>query len=352
MRHGNRALARNVYSFLLVFVFYSLFLVIPGSVCQAASPYINKVYEFKPAPGQFVHVYPKYDEGDTAEDMRQKAEEALANEAIVCLGGWGGYIVFGFDHMLVNVSKQRDLLVKGNAFANSAEPGVIYVSYDANGNGKPDDKWYEIAGSAYQQSTVNYQLTYYRPAANHVAKPDPNNKLIIDTEYILWRDKNNKTGYMEQNAYYQQSYFPLWLTADELTFSGTLLPRNAVPYEEGGITKYNLPAFDYGYADNQPNTSDDAKIDLDWAVDENGNAVHLKGVHFIKVMTGVLQQCGWIGETSTEILGAEDLHPDAPTAIENTELPYSATPQKRLVNGKILIIRDNKTYTVTGTVIQ
>lgn len=29
------------------------------------------------------------------------------------------------------------------------EPGVIQVCYDANGNGLPDDGWYEIAGSSY-----------------------------------------------------------------------------------------------------------------------------------------------------------------------------------------------------------
>ena len=31
----------------------------------------------------------------------------------------------------------------------------------------------------------------------------------------------------------------------------------------------------------------------------------------MKVYNAVLQQCGWLGETSTEVCGAFDLHPDA-----------------------------------------
>ena len=38
------------------------------------------------------------------------------------------------------------------------------------------------------------------------------------------------------------------------------------------------------------------------------NPVHLPGVDFIRVYTGVNQQCGWLGETSTELSRAEDLH--------------------------------------------
>ena len=47
---------------------------------------------------------------------------------------------------------------------------------------------------------------------------------------------------------------------------------------------------------------------IDWAVKADGTAAELQGIHFVKVYTGVHQQCGWIGETSTEITGAEDLH--------------------------------------------
>ncbi|MDR3061680.1 MAG: cell surface protein, partial [Dysgonamonadaceae bacterium] len=39
------------------------------------SPYISKVFEYCPAPGQFVNEMPKYESGDTEESMRKKAEE-------------------------------------------------------------------------------------------------------------------------------------------------------------------------------------------------------------------------------------------------------------------------------------
>ena len=66
--------------------------------------------------------------------------------------------------------------------------------------------------------------------------------------------------------------------------------------------------FRYGYADNELNNKDDSAVDIDWAVDKNGNKVHLPGVDFIKVYTGVDQENGWLGECSTEITRIEDLH--------------------------------------------
>ena len=50
---------------------------------------------------------------------------------------------------------------------------------------------------------------------------------------------------------------------------------------------------------------------IDWAVDDEGNPVELKQIDFVKVYNAMLQDCGWLGETSTEVAGAIDLHPDA-----------------------------------------
>ena len=131
------------------------------SVSADNSPYIAKVWEYCPAPSQFVHEYPEYEAGDTQDDMRLKAEEQIADNAqgMISLGGWDGYVVFSFDHPVVNVDGKADFVVEGNAFyadksigassGGSAEPGIVIVSYDANGNGKLDDVWYELAGSEY-----------------------------------------------------------------------------------------------------------------------------------------------------------------------------------------------------------
>ena len=44
--------------------------------------------------------------------------------------------------------------------------------------------------------------------------------------------------------------------------------------------------------------------------------VALPGIDFVRVQTGINQYCGWIGETSTELSKAVDLHipilPDLP----------------------------------------
>ena len=125
---------------------------------HAQSPYIHKVFEYRPAPGQFVNKYPEYKEGDTHEDMIRKVEEAIAGDkkGLVTLGAYGGYIVFGFNHLVENKPGKYDFKIWGNAYysnpalaAGSSEPGIVMVSYDANGNDLPDDPWYELAGSEY-----------------------------------------------------------------------------------------------------------------------------------------------------------------------------------------------------------
>ena len=69
-----------------------------------------------------------------------------------------------------------------------------------------------------------------------------------------------------------------------------------------------LFSFVYGYADSAVNDTEGACIDIDWAVDAHGKAVHLPGVDFVKIYTGVHQVNGWLGECSTEVMGVEDLH--------------------------------------------
>lgn len=361
MRHGYRALVRggitSSLSFsVFVFVFVSLFLTIPDSVCHAASPYINKVYAFRPAPGQFVNIMPTYEAGDTEETMRQKAEDAIAgeNQVIISLGAWGGYIVFGFDHAVGNSKGQKDIRILGNSGKNGAEPGVIYVSYDANNNGLPDDKWYEIAGSEFGNKSTfrDYRMTYHRTPAVHEQKPDKQ-ECQADTTYIKWEDNKGKSGYLFQNIYHTQDYFPMWLNDDELVYSGTLLPNNAIATpQEGKPTLYTLPALAFGYADNAPSSDADGEsIDIDWAVDETGEYVHLSAIHFVKVQCGLNQQCGWIGETSTEIKGAVDLHPDMITALPAWEQSESDNT-KIMRNGQILICRPDGVYNLFGTRIQ
>ena len=288
------------------------------------SPYISRVYEYRPAPGQFVNEMPKYEKGDTYADILKKCEESISgtNDIMITLGGYGGYVTFGFDHTVMNVPGEKDLRIWGNAFyeltnpdakGGSAEPGIVMVSYDTNCNGLPDDTWYELAGSEYHNAATRhgYSITYRRPDPDHQPVEDDEGYLD-DITYIPWHDSLGATGYIAKNIFHRQSYYPLWSGEDELTFSGSLLPPNGT--DTSGTGKYYiLYAYDWGYVDNHPNEFEELNsFDISWAVDDDGNPVDLPGVDFVRVYTGLNQYCGWLGETSTEISRACDLHISVP----------------------------------------
>lgn len=288
-------------------------------VVNAASPYINKVYDFLPGMGQFVNIYPKYETGDTKADIIKKVDSAICNnnQGLISLGGWGGYVVFGFDHMVENIPGEYDFIVLGNAFEGSSEPGIVMVSYDKNDNGEPDDEWFELAGSEFGNKSTwfNVDSTYRREA---------------DTIH---------------NPFHKQPYYPQWLEEDEYTLHGNILPKNATY-----TTMWLLHPFNYGYADNYPNDDERAKLKIDWAVDSKGQSVKLPGIHFVKVYNGEDQMCGDIGETSTEVTGATDLH--LRTEIEKLNAQRSTQNVKRLVNGQLIIQRDGRSYSILGQPIQ
>lgn len=294
-----------------------------NAATSTPSPYIANVFDVLPAPGQFINQIPAYKSGDTKDTIINWCKKAIVgvkNGGLISLGGFGGYIVFGFDHTIVNVAGLRDLRIMGNAFYASAnpnangkkggscEPGIVMVAYDKNKNGKPDDdEWYEIAGSEYNNTATihNYEITYSRPTTE--TKDNDASGYTSIKKYIYWNDNQGNSGYKIKNIYHNQSYYPGWITGDKLTFSGTLLPNNAID-ESGTGTYWVLYAYGYGYVDNAPNTNDDSAIDIDWAVDAKGNKVHLPGIDFVKVYCAMNQEAGWLGETSTEVAGAYDLH--------------------------------------------
>jgi len=319
----------KTFTFLLIFM---------AIVCFAKgqnSPYITRVFEYRPAPGQFVNELPKYTAGDTPETMAQKAQECLANDeqVMITLGGYGGYVVLGFDHPIVNVPGQKDFKVLGNAFwananpnpdaparGGSCEPGIVMVSVDANKNGLPDDPWYELAGSEYNkpETIKNYQITYYKPDENKKKDPDNNYMYLNDTTYIRWTTNGYGSGHLYRNTFHSQPYYPQWITEEELTFTGTKLANNYKD-ESGNGSYFVQYSYPWGYADNAPNNDPMSDMNIEWAVDSMGNSIHLPAINFIKIYTAVNQYCGWLGETSTEVLGVTDLHPDAVLSSVNSQ---------------------------------
>jgi hypothetical protein len=102
----------------------------------------------------------------------------------------------------------------------------------------------------------------------------------------------------------------LWIEDTVMTFKGTKLPNLAIDMSGGNGNNWFQPFMGEGYVDNLPNGQEPG-FKIDWAIDEDGNPVDLDHIDFVKVYTGQLAYCGWLGESSTEVGGAEDLHPDA-----------------------------------------
>ncbi len=278
----------------------------------AFSPYISRVLEYRPAPGQFVNKAPLWAAGDNAAAMARKATQRIAGREKgehVSLGGYGGYIVFTFDHPVRNAREIYDFKLLGNAFNGSSEPGCIRVGVDWNGNGKPEkDEWYEIAGSEYYKPGCikRYRIAYERDTVHPFIKAS--NPAIIDSAYIPWRDNQGKRGYVSRNLYHANSYWPKWVTDEVILFEGVRVPDNfRITIDKGGNARYFQESYPFGYVDSRPNHLDPG-VKIEWAVNKDGDPVELAMIDFVMVYTGLNQYCGWLGETSTEIIGGMDLN--------------------------------------------
>lgn len=252
---------------------------------------IDRVFEYMPAPGQFVNLLPKYEEGDNAESMASKCLIALQSGNTITLGGFGGYITAGFNTTVVN-GQGPDFRIDGNAHSGSAEPGVVWVSADVNGNGLPDDQWYEIWGSEQKEgrATPGYSITYGKPAADDG-----------DSE---WTGSDSRTGSILHNSFHSQPYYPQWYQGNSVSFTATLLPDN-VSYQDG---QYIMSAFGFGYVDNMPNSLENSSFDIDWAVKSDGTPANLSGIDFIKIQNGVIGCNTITGELSTEVTAIYNLN--------------------------------------------
>lgn len=319
---------------------------------NAQSKQTIKVIEYCPAPGQFINNLPSIDAGMSQEERLKVCEEQLEDGNPVCLGAAGGYITLSLDQPIKN-GKGSDLRILGNAFysqndtvygdatiGGNVEPGIVYAGVGAS----PETaQWYELAGSEYYTTQRhNFKITYHKPTAE---TGDHSLPCSIFDKYIRfaasWTEPDgtpcDSTGYLMKNSFHMQSYWPQWEDKEEITFHGSRLPDNAINYGGDGTDAdnpqywitYRYASDSHGYADAAPNSDDTyTTFDLDWAVDKNGNPVNLDHADFIRIQTGVLQQCGWTGETSTEVAGLVNLHllpgyDDNPIIITPRQRPSS-----------------------------
>lgn len=260
------------------------------------SPYITTVFDYKYGPGQHASLIPS---DCKAQDFI--GQPWIGSKQYTSLGGWGGYIIAGFDHTIKNVSG-ADFAIFTQPGAAS-EPGIVYVMKDSNNDGIPNDgNWSEIKGSEYNnpETIHDYEVTYYKPVANG---------------NVTWKD--NKGGNGELKPVFDSSSW--WWNGYgnklEMVFSGSKLPdayknTSTQTGTENWIVRTGMFASGYAECYNNSDYINSLKantFDISHAIDKAGNPVTLSEFNFIKVQSGVFQMAGWLNEISTEISGAVDL---------------------------------------------
>ena len=262
-----------------------------------AGPVEIEVIDYSPAPGQFINEIPAYDEGDSKASIAAKAGKALNAREMISLGAWGGSVTLRLKTPIYNGSG-NDFRVLGNSYYSgtndrgekygSCEPGIVYVMQDANGNGKPDDgQWLELSGDKTDGAPI-VSVTYTKC-----------------NKEILWSCTDGTSGTIPQlDAFHPHTYFPKWISGETLTFSGRRLPDNGV-YNEA-TTNFDLYCYT-GYADARPNNEPESGLDISSAIDSNGVKTNVESIDFVRIVTGVLQVNGHLGECSTEVSGIERL---------------------------------------------
>ena len=275
-----------------------------------------KVIDFKPAPGQFVNTsWTDY------KDPNKIKENSVGSG--LTLGPFGGHLIVDMLQPVKNDPKNPygvDFTVFGNAFEINGksnkynqEPAAVYVMKDENGNGLPDDTWYELAGSEHGKETTirDYKVTYTNPKGAG--------------KNIPWKDSLGDSGFVYANNYHKQEYYPLHanfpnINPDQESYQGTLILKGMDPSD---ITVNGKHQLRFGYAESRktqlkgdltspdnPYTPDALEgsggdaFDISWAIDKAGNPVQLDEIRFIKIVSATnANQEGGTGEISPEITG-------------------------------------------------
>lgn len=282
------------------------------NVCPPAGTYrrsasgqamVNRIYEYMPAPGHQVNGYSLTGEAFPADCTHEQACDTVltffSRRWQVSLGGQGGYLIAGFDHSVPAGGADYDLCIKGNPFSYQSEPGIIWVSQDDNGDGLPNDQWFELAGSEYgsENETLEYAITYYRPEKAKSA--------------VGWRDCLNETGYIPYMSYWNPSayYWQPWISGTEHTYFGSRL-RSQLIYADGFS---DMPSYDWGYVDNLKELIDGPAGKMGYYKIANartwdGQPAHLEYIDFVKVQTAQTGATPNLGEISTEVYYISDYH--------------------------------------------
>jgi hypothetical protein len=203
--------------------------------------------------------------------------------------GWSLGTFGGYEMWPVSAST---ITIQGNGFETWSEPGVIWVQEDKNGNGIPDEMWYELTGS--QDTSIYKSKIKRRYAIKHFASASFSTITIYDqpVRRTYWTDSTGKCGAM----------FPGWpdkwgvdSPADGVwvQYTGTIVPIDGTL--SGYVDVYN--AKDRSIV----------TVDKNKAVCADGSKANINNIRFVKVQTGVFSYGGIFGDISTEIYSATGL---------------------------------------------
>jgi hypothetical protein len=212
--------------------------------------------------------------------------------------GWSLGAALGYE--VFRISPSATFTITGNAFGGWEEPGIAWVQEDRNGNGLPDEMWYELTGSDEENPltkpyiTRRYGIKWFR--FGDEAEENEHGQIIRTN---CWVDSKGRAGVMGGG-------WPKdWgVSGDWVVYTGTVLRDGQ---ESAVITGIQFPSGLAGYADCFNNGNQRYEFSKDVAIRADGSPANLDRIHFVKVQTAEFVYGSAVGETSTEIVTATGL---------------------------------------------
>jgi hypothetical protein len=294
-----------------------------------AHPFAVRVLEFAPAPGQFVN-YPDFDNPARALGPPSGGgTSAPNNTSVVSLGGFGGYIVLGFDHTVVDDPLNpfgMDAIVFGNAYwvgddpeRHWAECATIEISLDVNGNGMADDPWYLIPGSHITNPTGQFVTEHWDDDVDDDRFPPDDESWIPPGYSGAWDTQafalpvatfgapvvtNPDSGGHSEGIFGYVDYSPTLVLGD--LDGDNVIDDREITAEEF----YTTPDDPRTIGVTRGSGGGDA-FDIAWAIDPlTGDPARLWGFDFIRLTSAVDSVSPIFGEKSAEIDAVADVAPD------------------------------------------
>jgi len=295
-----------------------------------ADEFATRVVSFSPAPGQFVN-HPAFSDPALAlGPPRGGGTYGADNTKVVSLGGFGGTITLGFDRMVMDdpgnplgldaIVFGNAVWVGGNANRRFAEPGVIEISRDMNGNGIADDPWYVIPGTHLTEPSARLTTRTWDsdtadpvyPPANPAWIPPEREGVWTTTGYLLPPPigddvvlvNPNGLNALVEGVYGYADCSPTLILGD--TDADNSVDDPAIAAEEF----YTIPhdparvGIEPGFGTRGGKGGGGDAFDIAWAVDPVTNLpAHLDRFDFIRITTAVDRVDMTFGEVSTEISG-------------------------------------------------